>query len=107
MEFKDIKFKIVECKIAQTIVIKADDSAETPICIIATPIGGWMKNKKWYNTAIRKAKLLAAAPDLLEALIHITKLAEKEAWEGEYVGTDDWFYAINPAKEAIKKATDL
>lgn len=47
------------------------------------------------------AKLIAAAPELLEAL----QLAEKAMVEGRNVTYPEWYGVINKARAAINKAT--
>lgn len=52
------------------------------------------------ESEIYDAKLIAAAPDLLEAL----QLAEKAMAEGRNVTYPEWYGVINKARAAISKA---
>jgi hypothetical protein len=53
-----------------------------------------------YSEALANAKLIAAAPDLLEALEYIIRCNEKEYMKCEIPD------ALQKAREAIKKATE-
>jgi len=49
--------------------IKGDDTLQRPIATIARPTNvDWMNNVDWFNKAMEKAELAAAAPELLDAL---------------------------------------
>lgn len=79
-------------------IIKAG-GVGTPVAIVPMPIGG--VNSKERNIA--NANLIAAAPDLLEALIGILDYEDRMADKGTPVlGTGH----KNKAKRAVKKALE-
>lgn len=51
------------------------------------------------------AKLIAAAPDLLEALIKIESMVNKSVSKLESYGVTDWVKVLANAQQAIEKAT--
>lgn len=73
---KQTEWFIVKDELAGKVVIKTDDMAQTPICIIATPSGrDWMNNKRWYDNSIKKAKKIQQLPAIINAA---SKLFEQE-----------------------------
>lgn len=84
-----------------TIKIKADNAAHTPIAIIATPVGnGWLENPRWRQAAYDKAGLIAASPELLEALQNLVETFDYEQQEIYSFAADK----IDFAKAIIAKA---
>jgi len=92
-------------KFEGAIKIKADNSANTPICRIATPIGrDWLKNEKHFDSAMQKAKLIEATPDLLNAckkLIEQIEMSDYIEPDGHHLSNN---ISVKKMKEAIQKA---
>ena len=71
------KWFIDKNEIFGTISIKAIDGADTPVCIIATPINkDWMQNEQWLNAAMAKAECIVKLPNLIEKTTKLIKQIE-------------------------------
>lgn len=100
---KTVKWKTVETTTPNfpdgVIFIKEDTSVEFPVAIVAFPIGGHKNGTKKQR---ERAKLIAAAPELLEALQMIVERFDyNEQAIYAFAGTE-----FDAAKAAIKKATE-
>jgi len=87
-------------KILETITVKADDGASTPICRIATPMGNeWMKNSLWLNNALKKAEVITYMPKLYRSA---KKLIEQiEMNEYVHIGESGDVHKLKDNKDLI------
>lgn len=80
--------------------VKADDAASTPVGNLPNPSGFYSQKQE------ANARLIAAAPELLEALNRLVDLIDSEG-EGLECGMptpQQWYDARNKAEAAIDKA---
>lgn len=80
-------------------VIGVDISTTNELNIITV----WGDGKEITEVTEANAKLIAAAPDLLQSLYQILSLYEQLAVALPLIIKEEWY---NKAKEAIKKATE-
>ena len=81
------------------ILIKEDTPIEFPLAMVAFPLGGHENGTKKQR---ERAKLIAAAPELLKALQEMLERFDYSAQSTYSFAAKE----IDAAKEAIKKATE-
>jgi len=82
-----------------TLDIKEIDSPHAPIARVATPIGNWIANPRWKESALTKAHMLASAPTMYNALLKVKEVMDLEA------GTPDVDQLYDIVNNALKEAT--
>ncbi len=81
-------------------VIKVDNSTETPVVDLPEPLGGKKDDEGFNQYNKSNAKLIAAAPELLEACIEALKMYDKIQPTGGYQ------YVRDSLEGSIKKAVE-
>jgi len=100
------KWKVFVDELQHEIRIKGDDNLQRPIASIARPMNdNWMENESHFEKAIEKAKLVASAPELLQAcekLIQQIEMSDYSEPDGHHLLNNAAVYQI---RKAIEKAT--
>lgn len=81
---------------------KEEDETDFRLCFHAIKAGDEFVSSTWAGPHIANARLIAAAPELLDALIHIEEYWNRD--QNDTAMSDALWHIIDVAQEAIAKA---